>query len=72
MGIDNLVAGFSLGLDASDPLLIAAKTALFSMAFAEFGLQLKARASGPSRKLAEAGIRLFLNALAAARAAGVI
>lgn len=72
LSLDNLVVGFSLGLDRQDHLVIAGTIALFSMTFAWLGLRLGKRARGASRTVAEAGTGVMLIVLAAAMAAGAV
>lgn len=72
LSVDNLVVGFGLGLGERDPLLVAGTIAVFSAAFAWFGLSVGHLARGAWRQGAEFGSGLLLLALAAGMALGWI
>jgi len=72
LSVDNLIAGFSLGLGKIEPLVLAATIAAFSIAFALIGLSLGHRAQDRHRRLAGIATGLLLIALAVAVAAGLL
>jgi putative Mn2+ efflux pump MntP len=72
LSVDNLVAGFSLGVSEVQPLLLALTIAVFSMVFALIGLNLGHRAQKSHRRLAGIATGLLLVVLAIAVAAGVL
>lgn len=72
LSVDNLLVGFSLGLGGTDPWLVAATIALFSMVFAWIGLGAGRAARRHWERYAEFGAGFLLLLLAAAMAAGWI
>lgn len=72
LSIDNLLIGFSLGLGGTEPLVVAATIALFSMSFAWLGLQLGHEARRHWERYAGVGAGILLLALAGVSWAGWI
>ncbi len=64
LSLDNLVAGFSLGLGKVSPLLVATSIAAFSVMFSYVGLRLGYLARENHRKLAKVTTGLLLVGLA--------
>lgn len=65
LSIDNLVIGFSLGLEGREPLLVAGTIAVFSMAFTWAGITLGSSARRHWERYAEVGAGVLLLAMAA-------
>lgn len=72
LSADNLLVGFSLGLAAARPLLVAATIALFSTSFAWFGLRLGGRLNLLWGRLAGQGAGVLLILLGCADLAGLL
>jgi len=60
LSLDNLVVGFSLGLDKASPLLVAGTIAGFSMLFTFTGLKLGRFANRKWQKITKVGAGLLL------------
>lgn len=72
LSLDNLVAGFSLGLGKASPLLLASSIAAFSVLFSYVGLRLGHLARESHRRLAKVTTGLLLIGLALALKIGAI
>lgn len=72
LSIDNLIAGFSLGLGELEPVSLAATIGIFAIVFAYVGMQIGDRAQEKHRKVTKAGTGIMLVALGGAVALGVI
>ena len=71
LSVDNLIVGFSLGLEEQEPLVLAGTIAGFSMTFAWIGLNLGHLAKENHRRFAMAATGVLLIGLAIATATGV-
>lgn len=72
LSIDNLVAGFSLGLGGLQPIVMATTIAIFSMVFTYLGLRIGHLASRNHRQLAKIITGILLCGLAMLLALGVL
>lgn len=72
LSVDNLLVGFSLGLDNADPLAVASTIAVFSVGFTLGGISLGARSARQWEQTAKIGAGTLLTALGVATATGVM
>ena len=72
LSVDNLVVGFSLGLEDADPLAVASTIAVFSVGFTLAGISLGARSARQWEQAAKIGAGALLTALGVATATGVM
>ena len=72
LSLDNLLVGFSLGLDSADPLAVASTIAVFSVGFTLVGISLGARSARHWEQAAKIGAGALLTALGVTTATGVM
>lgn len=66
LSLDNVVVGFSLGLDSADPLLVATTIACFSVLFTWIGMKLGHESRRNWEKIAKIGAGVLLIGFGAA------
>jgi putative Mn2+ efflux pump MntP len=72
LSIDNLLVGFSLGLDNADPLAVASTIAVFAVGFTLAGITLGAKSAQHWEQAAKIGSGVLLTGLGVATATGMM